>query len=428
MVEEIRKKSLYQWWIVLGILAFAGGRILYYLIVYGDIYPHWDEWKYVPAKGGIWEHLFAYNNENLQFFTNFQFWLVEKTGLSYKSNVFISYGIYLLLVCSMYRFLRKYVTPFQRWGLLLSFAPLFADYMLDNLLWPILSQTWWYLLFMLMAVYFGFDREQNLSFRVKSAIMILCSVLAMNISFIILFSLCYLLKNIYNASNKKSELLFAGIWLECLSIVLFVFCVKMRASDTTVIDWKALLSAAFYERFFYVFTAPLSGFFIKPEEHAAAVILGIILLCWLMFLFAKQFALRERQGIWALAIILGGNLAAITLFRGDLVYYVTDHAGRYLPFVFFLVPVLFTFGCCGNNRLLIRLNYVLVLTIFLCTLGGQFNQRYKQTLERIASGRACIETYYQSSPRPSVYFCGNNFGKNLSPYLEDFEKVFLLEK
>ena len=91
----------------------------------------------------------------------------------------------------------------------------------------------------------------------------------------------------------------------------------------------------------------------------------MILLGWLLFLFVRQFACQDRQGIWGLAIILGGNVAAIVLFRGDLVYAVTDHAARYLPFIFFFVPVLFALGCHKCNRPLKWVNYGLIFLILM---------------------------------------------------------------
>ncbi|MBP5698787.1 MAG: hypothetical protein J6W96_04615 [Alphaproteobacteria bacterium] len=429
MRDKTQKISMYLWWMSLLLLVFCGGRILYYLIAYGDVYPHWDEWKFVPVKGSILKHLFAYNNENLQFFTNLQYLLVEKLHLSFKSNVFISYGIYLLLVTGWYCFLRQYVYPTQRWLLMLCFLPLFADYMLDNLFWPILSQTWWYFFFMLMAVYFGFNETQNLSFRLKSAVMILCSVLAMNISFVIMFSGCYLLKNIYQAKQKKerkTEVLFATVWLECLAVILFLFCVEMRNSNPITIDWWAVFSFSFYYQFFYLLTAPLSGFFIQPEDHLAAIIIGLLLLGWCLFLFWRQYKITDRQGLLSVAIILGGGIAAIALFRGESVYEITDSTGRYLPYVLFLIPVVFVLGSYGQSRVLQTVNYGIIGVILVFTVWGQFNQeRCRITVNRIVVGKSCIENYYKLSKRPRDYFCHNKFEKNISPYLEHFEKVFL---
>ena len=435
MVERVERKKheflslanffLYVSWFL---LALAGIRIFYFLAAYGDIYPHWDEWDFVPAKGNVIQYLFSFSNENMQFFTNAQFLLVQYLGLPFKANVFISYSIYLWLLWEFYLYLKQFVEPKYRWMLILSFLPLFSDYMLDNLFWPLLSQSWFYFLFMIMAVKFGFMYPQDNRYRFLTAVMIVLSVLAMNVSFIILFTVLYLGKNIYiaqTAKERKSECLFAAVWLVAMVILLILFFIGMKHHDQTVIDWKALFSGAFYQRLAYFIISPITGLLIKPEQYVWYGLLCAVFLIWLLILFYRQLKDKSGYGLWAIILILGGSLAAVTLFRGQDVFGLKDYAGRYLPYSLFLIPAVCCVGRMGINKYMRRISFGLSAVILVVATVGLFDGRHWKTIDRIENGRKCVEIYYQAPKRPNFYYCSNKYPRNLVPYLENFEAVFI---
>ena len=112
----------------------------YWLYMYGDKFPHIDEWNFVPVSGDFFEYIFRFNNENLQVFTNLMFWSMESIGLPWVCAKYISYFLYLLMVFLLFYILRKRV----RGNFILYFLalPFFTHYAIEMLIWVNLSQYW----------------------------------------------------------------------------------------------------------------------------------------------------------------------------------------------------------------------------------------------------------------------------------------------
>lgn len=409
---------------------FLALRIFYYLYVYGSIYPHWDEWLFVPiSNGNIIRYLFSFGNENLQFFTNVHFALVEFLGLPFKSNIFISYGIYLCLLMTWYLFLRQFVVSNQRWMLVLLFVPFLSNCMLGNLFWSILSQSWLYFLFMVLAVHFGFKEEQSRKDKIWTLVMILFTVLAMNITFGVIFSVVYVCKNIYNAPDKISrqrESYLGAIWLVLMAIFLIVFFMIMqKAMEHEVnFDWMALLSVAFYERLAYFLVSPLFGALIEPHS-IWCLVLSVLLLGWLLFLFLRQFKQVKLQRLWAVILILGGNIFAVTLFRENTVYYIADHSTRYLLFAIFIIPALLCVGLVEKKKAIRWVTLCLCGSILIASVKGFFAPQYLNVVYDVKYREECVTNYYRSNKKNSVYICLNTFSKNLVPHLERYRRIYM---
>ena len=62
------------------------------LFMFGDKFPHIDEWKFVPVKDDFLDYVFRFNNENLQVFTNSIFFGVEKFLGVWGVNKYIQTG------------------------------------------------------------------------------------------------------------------------------------------------------------------------------------------------------------------------------------------------------------------------------------------------------------------------------------------------
>ena len=428
MKNILQNKSAVLFYAASGLLCLFIGRIAYYLAVYGDTYPHWDEWDWVPINAPVLEYLFRYNNENLQIFTNLIYVVLEYAHLPFFLAAWGGFAAYLLMCLGLWKVLSPATERQRKFMLVLLFIPFFSDYMLDNLFWAATSSPWFYFMFMIWAVYFGFVKPQNTRNRCFCAVCIACSVLAMNIPFAILFTLVYLAKNIVNAKDeaeRKKECWLAAIWLECAVVALGLFWYFMRQSEGTEIPLKALFTAQYYEHLSYALINPLFGFWLAPENAGGLLLLLLVFVAGLGFLFWRQYRTIARQGSWAVLFIAGGGMAALTLFRGEMVLAITDHSCRYLGYALFCLPAMYVIGCGDKNKYVRMGADVLALLMLGLTICGHFSGRHIETMARIERGRLCAERYYAMEPRPLEFYCSGRYPKNLAPHYDAFEEKFL---
>lgn len=426
MIQKLEKFAQYG---AMALLAALALRFMYVLGAYGDTYPHWDEWRFVPMQKPLLAHLFAYNNENMQLFTNAIYAFVELLGLPFKTVTVMGGVVYMITLFVFYKFLCDYVKKEKYWVLMLLMAPCLSDFMLDNLLWPILSQTSFYFLFIIMAVKYGFVVKESIKTRLLTYVMVVCSVLAMNVSFAMVFTILYLIKNFYNAKSaeeRRKEIMFTAVWLEILVVVVAFFWYGMRKVDSTEIEWSSLIHMSFYERFSYALLSPMTGFLVNYTHHLFWIVFLAVIFAVLLWQFILQARRQERQGIWALLLIISSGMAAITLFRGDLVYALTDHAVRYVFYGIFFIPVVYA-ALADNKVRVVNIGVYTWAFVVLALTTGYFitHNRLDAAVKRITDGKECIETYYEAKRRPLVWYCAGRYFHNLAPRLDHFEKVFL---
>lgn len=425
----INKLVKFRDYAIFALLAVLVSRFMYVLINYGDPYPHWDEWRFVPMQKPFMVHLFSYNNENMQVFTNAIYAMVEVLGLPFRVVPILGGLVYMVMLWVFYKTVGGYVKQSEKWMLMLLMTPCLSDFMLDNMLWPVLSQTSFYFLFIILAVKYGFSVTQSVRSRMLCLGMVLCSIMAMNVSFAIVFMVIYLLKNFYNAENAKerrSEIMYASIWLEVMAVAIGVFWYGMRKSDTTEIMWGSLLNLSFYEQFSYALLSPMTGFLVNYMHQMFWLVFLAVIFAVLLWQFILQIRDKERQGIWALVLLLSSGMAAITLFRGDLVYALTDHAVRYAFYGIFFIPVFYA-AIAGGEMRLVRIGAkAWGIAVLVLSLGYFFtHNRLDITLDRINDGGECIKAYYEAPRRPAVWYCAGRYFHNIAPKLEHFERVFL---
>lgn len=414
---------------VMTLLALLIVRFMYVLAVYGDPYPHWDEWRFVPMQEPLLKHLFSYNNENLQVFTNAIYALVEVLGLPFKAVTIIGGVVYLATLFVLYKVVGSYVKKENQWLLMLLMAPCLSDFMLDNLLWPATTSPVFYFLFIILAVKYGFRECQSVQTRALTLCMVIGSVLAMNVSFAMVFTILYLIKNFYNAKSaeeRRTEIMYASIWLEVMVVVIALFWYGMREVDKTEIMWRSLIHLSFYERFSYALLSPMTGFLVNYTHHLFWIVFLAVIFAVLLWQFIVQLKQKERQGIWALVILISSGMAAITLFRGDLVYALTDHAVRYTYYGLFFVPVVYA-AISGGELKAVKIGVKVWGIIVLTLTIGYFvtHNRLEASIRRIVDGGECIQAYYEAKRRPLVWYCAGRYFHNIAPKLEHFERVFL---
>lgn len=404
-------------------------RFMYILTVYADKYPHWDEWRFVPMQKPLLAHLFSFNNENMQVFTNAIYAMVEIFGLPFKAVTILGGLVYMVTLFVFYKEVSHYVPKERQFVLMFLMIPCLSDFMLDNLLWPILSQTSFYFLFIILAVKYGFRAEQSNRTRWLTLGMVLCSILSMNVSFAIVFTIIYLTKNFYNtqgAEERRKEIMFASVWLEVMAVAIALFWYGMRKADTTVINWSSLGHLDFYEQFSYALLTPMTGFWADHVHTVFWLLFLAVVFAVLLWQFILQIKEQQRQGIWALVILISSGMAAITLFRGELVYALTDHAVRYVFYGVFFIPVFYAAVSYSEVRgVKIGADVWAAVVLVLGLSYFMTHNRINAAIARITDGGECIKAYYEAPRRPHVWYCAGRYFHNLAPNLDHFEEVFL---
>lgn len=398
----------------------------YWLYVYGDKFPHIDEWNFVPVSGDFFEYIFRFNNENLQVFTNLMFWSMESIGLPWVCAKYISYFLYLLMVFLLFYILRKRV----RGNFILYFLalPFFTHYAIEMLIWVNLSQYWMYFICVFGAIYFGFNEKEVFQNIWLALLMILFSIFATNVSFAICFSLVYIAKNILNAKTKvekKKSLYGSLIFLESIVFFIVVFWVNMRKGDETVILWSKLFSVEFFYWLCYVLFAPCFGMLLPKDNMVLVLIVGFVLFFFVGCLFFRQIKDKNKQIVWALFLVICGGMSAIVLFRGTHVLELDTYASRYIVYGACVCPVIYALFAQDNNRKIRCIGNVLALVMLLCIGCNFFGNRILITYKANEISRECIMKYYNFPDRPLIYYCPGKYWGNISPKLSRFEKVYL---
>ncbi len=424
MLDKVKLSNIFAQ--ILVVLAIING--FYWLYLYGDEFPHIDEWNFVPVNGDFFEYIFRFNNENLQVFTNFKFYLVEHFGASWGVVKYISYSVYLLMIFVLFNSIKESVCGFRKSLSCLLLVSFFTHYSIEVSIWVILSQTWFYFIFTFLAIKYGFNEKiayQNIWITI---FMVLCSILAMNVAFGICFSLVYVAKNILNAKDKdekKKVFLCSLIYIEIMLAIIVLFWVNMRKGDETVIYWHKLFSLEFFYWLFYVLLAPCFGMLLPKDNMVLVLVLGVVLFSLIGYLFFRQIKNKDKQNVWALFLVLCGGMCAIVLFRGVHVLEINSYASRYIVYGLCLCPVMYVLFAQDDKKWVRGVGDILFLIMLFCTCSNFLGNRIIDTYNINKFNKKCIMEYYNNDNRPVVYYCSGKYWGNIAPKLSRFEKVYL---
>ena len=397
------------------LLAFLALKMLLFLDAYGSPFPHMDDWRFQNNNSFI-TTIFTLNNENFQVFTNALYWLAPRFGFPFWGLRYVSFALFLLMMFTLYRLLKKNVPDNRRWLLILAFCPFFSFYMGDNLLWSILSQTWLYFLFTLWAIKYSFEQPQTLKNQIITLIMGIAACFAMNISLPFLFALlygartCYLHKEI-STKNFYGQLL--------ISILILITCfglyMVIRKNDTTEFSFLTLLSKDYWLWLSYSLLGVWDGFLISAENTWFYYIGGITILLWLLFLFIRQIRYQETHQNWCTALTLLGGIALIVIFRGQWMLAIAGHTSRHMIYAACLTPIIYTLGATDKNIIIRYIADVLLIAILLCSYptlnAANYSNRVYQPL-----GESCLLNHLDIQKNQQDFNCGRGWTDLNKPY------------
>jgi hypothetical protein len=281
---------------------------------------------------------------------------------------------------------------------------------------------------MFLSVHYGFDCNVNEKKTVLAFVFIICDILAMNVSFAMVFTLLYILKCIYNAKTlqeRKRAYMASAISFEVMLVVIACFWFVMRKGDSTSIDLSIIFNKDFYVWLGYLMFAPAFGLWLPVDNHILILFVFICMICWMVVLFSRQVKDVKKQKIWALLLVVTGGCVALTLFRQEHVMTLLQYSSRYIIYGVVLSVLFYVVGAIDENIWVRRINNGIGLIMLVCMLANFFNAAFFERVAHNKIGDDCIKAYYALEKRPQEYYCMRKYWWNIAHKLDDFEKIYL---
>ena len=391
-------------------------RVILFLDSEGSAFPHWDEWRF-QNDASFSQTIFALNNENFQVFTNALYWLAPRVGFPFWGLRYVSLLLLLAAMLVLYQVLQKNVADNRRWLLILAFCPCFSAYMCGNLLWSGLSQAWLYFLFIFGAVKLGFSGTNTPMRQAEVFVLIGAAFLAMNISLPLLFALLYGARACYLKEKLPQEIFYGDILVvgATLAAVVWLYWV-VRSHDDTEFSFMTLLTADYWLWLSYALVGVWSGFWISPQETWFYYLGGGVMILGLGLLFCRQVRCLNTHCTWAVALILLGGIAMITLYRGEAMLAVGGHAVRHIVYGVFLIPIIYTLGANDKNRYIRLLADGWLVFVLICQLPSLVRLQMSDGIPFTQFGDACFMHYLNLEKTYAPFTCGRYQQDVREPY------------
>lgn len=390
-------------------LILAGIYNFYLVYKYAVNIPFWDEWDNFPTNNIFtW---FEFRNEHKIVFTqmlNQISYAID--GWNIRHLIMFNWFVYAFTIGVLYKIVSNYCNNCP--VLPLFFIPLFTSSTADNNLWAFQNQFHFTILFGLLAVWFGFVRNNGTKDKLLFWICIILSIFSQNFPFSFGILLIYLTQDfIFYLKTKDINYLKSAI----LSIVIYTtiiltFFIGYNNSEhgfQLVLPNKIL-----FWKFFIIY---LSFLLLGKNLICAISTIFYIELLFIYFLIEIKNKSTKNLGLYAIINASIFSLLAITVGRA----YLGDLTARYFEIVAILIPaslaIFYNIFCCTKK---IYLKILLIGFVFGIAVNYShcFNSTfYKMTNDSRNIAKDCITGYYQGKNNG---FCNFAYPKYMPDKLE----------
>lgn len=374
------------------------GYDIYLLSIYATDVPFWDMWDLLPQAS--WTHLFDFYNQNMQFFyfiiSEILYRLVD-WNLRYFT--FISFAIYLFLTVLYGKILSSTANIRQ-----IYYYPLFLVIILTpmlgyNWLWVLLIQTHTFILFFLLAIYFGFVKDDKKYSVYLCSICLFLSMISMNIPLAVGGVIAYIIKEIINAypQNINKALKKCAIFIAMVGILIGTLsCVTNIGKFVDFRPHENVMNINFIENFSFYLINSMSVFAFAHILNwkicvGILIIHGIIL----TLVFKEQYKCRQTQALWGIIFSVLLMIAGVVSYRQGEVYFWDLSFIRHNETTFILVPA--TLAVLALSKYKLARYYSIIL--LLGTLYGVITDISAKRFQFFGSlfyknGCVCLNHYY----------------------------------
>lgn len=371
--------------------------------------PFWDVWENLPQ--GNFDNAFNFFNENLQLFYNIIseiMYLYADWNLRYFS--FVNFAIYLCLIGVYVQIVVKSEIKISFWPLF--FLPLLSPILGYNWLWSILVQTHTYILFFLLAVYFGFCTNESKSSFVLFICSLFLSILSMNLPLALGTVLAYIVKEMINMAPQIKQNTIRKILFLLLLFALFLTIIWFKKDSAAVKEVRLINVFSWYylsNLSFYVVEGVSLFSLTEIISPKYCPILLLVMLVFLCVAFFEQYKNKKFQALWAIIFSVMLNVCAVVALRHGEVYSYKVSFIRHHEVLFLLLPAILMVLYSSKFKI-VKVYSVIVFCQMLYGYGITVKEKQFQFFGELFYKNACLcLNHYYNLKTTADWACTMNY-------------------
>jgi len=404
------------------------GYDIYLLNIYATDIPFWDIWDLLPT--GNYRHLFDFYNENMQVF----YFIISETmyrlaDWNLRYFVFVNYAVYLALMAIYWKILTSVENvknlPYYPLFLMILLTPMLGF----NWLWIVLVQTHTFILFFLLAIYFGFTKDDK-SYSVHAcATCLFLSMISMNIPLTVGGVIAYIIKEAVNVKQNgiKKCLLKCGNLVVELGILIILLSQLTDINKFIAVHLRNSVFSLEYINNLSFYLINLYGDLALTEIITPKIALALMPLHFgiLLFVFFEQYKNKNIQSLWGIMFGVIFCVSGIIAFRGGEVYSNKFSFIRHNETAFMLVPATLAVLAVSKYKLARYYGIMLVLLVLYGVSADISAKRFQFFGDLFyKNGCVCVNHYYNLKTI-SDWQCTMNYPVAKPDAIEKAEKMNL---
>lgn len=420
MIKKIEYIAYYLAWFVLGALVLYDA---YLLEKNAFDFPWFDEWELFPS--GNLSNIFRLYHGHLSFFYELlSEFMLKFFDWNLRYFCFLSFGVYCLTALFYYWAILRYgVCNKRHWWLSLTLLPLFAVLFGYNWLLPLMVQTYTYIFFCLLAVYFGFIRDKGFVGVVLFAISILLSALSMNWPLAIGTLMAFMGKELLYIKEdfvRRCERIEAVLVIFMTAVIFFFWPKTFSAIN----DWNLIdVFSYWYLELISFYIWNCLSLFLWARAFPSEVYIGLFFLhlVFLSMAFFEQYRQKEKQCLWAVVAAVMFNICVVVAVRHGEVYRFDFSFIRHNVVAFIMLPATFTIFLLSTKKYLRWYGWGL----FMMMLAGvvldvkRSTPRFYFYSELLYENPCSCMNHYYYLKTIDTWACKNGFFRSVDEYFED---------
>ena len=367
------------------------------LYIYSTDIPFWDTWDLMP-KGGF-SHIFEFYNENMQLF---YFIISEIVYKFFDWNLryfnFINFAIYLLLAF-VYLIILSKANSNKNCFYPIFLCALFTPMLGFNWLWVFLVQTHTFILFFLLAIYWGYTKDDKSYSVYLYGICLFFSIVSMNIPLAIGGYIAYIIKEIINIKKNNIAINIKKCVILSVLFLLFYFVLTVITTPDRFI--RVNLSNNIFT---YLYIKHLSFYIVNCLSlfSLADIISEKVCIFWfvlhfilLAIVFFEQYKDKEKQSLWGILFSTLFCVCGVVSFRGGEVYSYGLSYIRHNETAFMMIPATLMVLFLSKYKIIKLYGYILLCLMLYGVVFDIKSEKFKFFGELFyKNGCVCLNHYW----------------------------------
>jgi hypothetical protein len=282
-----------------------------------------------------------------------------------------------------------------------------------NWLWVFLVQTHTFILFFLLAIYYGYTKDDNRYSVYLYGICLALSVMSMNIPLAVGAYIAYIIKEFINA--KENNIMVGVKKSIILSVIILVFCCVLCIITTPSRFVNVRLSNNIFT---YLYIKHLSFYIVNCFNlfSLASVIGEKVCIVWfvlhfvcLAVVFFEQYRNKKIQSLWGILFCVLFCVCGVVSFRGGEVYNYDLSYIRHNETAFMMIPATLMVLFLSKYKLARMYGYLLLCLMLYGVMHDIKSERFKFFGELFYKNGCLCLNHYWNLKTINTWECGMNF-------------------